>query len=288
MQKTQVVLHGWLSRCPPDERAALERFLPEEERTSLATLSPAAPPPAEDTSFNEEPFHKVHWSWFVDPIKMHSAKEQKLFLTAFDPLTADQLGSILQVKVSPEPVTPLGKAFLRDELLLSLAKPHEQILPREFLPESPLNVLLTLEKKELVRLIHILSLYDLCAELRQMVDTKMLKKICSFLTPEHQAALKLISAKTLDSHQFPKMGLDRTWDGTKESLYVQLHRRGLARLGVALSGEHPDLIWTLCHHLDIGRGSALMKLCSKEKVPDLSNIAIQQTLESLDLRTDKG
>ncbi len=74
------------------------------------------------------------------------------------------------------------------------------------------------------------------------------------------------------------MGLDK-WEGSREAFRHLLHRRGLARLGAALSGQDPDLVWYVCHQLDIGRGNTLFKLCLKESLPGISELIARQIEE---------
>ena len=147
------------------------------------------------------------------------------------------------------------------------------------LPSAPLNSLLYLSKKELIALIDDLAMYDLAAELRQIVETKILKKIYSLLSEEQKKLLKMAVAQR-ETISFPRLGLDR-WDRTEESLRYLLHRRGLVRLGAALSGQDPDLIWYLCHRLDIGRGSALFKFCENKNIPGFTDIVLGQIEERL-------
>ena len=71
------------------------------------------------------------------------------------------------------------------------------------------------------------------------------------------------------------------WDG--ESLRTLLHRRGLMRLGAGLFGQDPDLIWTLCHQLDIGRGGAVMKLCTKEAASEIARRQIEELMGSYEI-----
>ena len=283
-----MVLKAWLSRCPTEQRIALERFLPETERQKIAELPPFEAEISAEKCANGASLNKVHWSWFIPTLKDYPARDQKLFLSALDPHSAEQLKDTLNIRTPLDSVTEMGKAYLQMELMRSLADSHSETLPTELLPQSPLNVLANFGKKDLIRLINFLSLYDLCAELRQIVDTKTLKKIYGMLSREHQAALKTISAQVLETHAFPRMGLDKGWDGEEESLHVLLHRKGLTRLGIALSGQDPDLIWTICHHLDIGRGGSLLKLCGKEPIHGISEVAMQQVIECVHLLTAKG
>ena len=277
MSRSELVLKAFLSRSPPEKRRALERFLPEHERLLLAKLPVITEP---SSGFpKEEMLENVHWSWFLPTLKSYSTREQRLFLSALSPLAAEQLSQALSLRGPLEEISSPAQIYLRKQLFHSLVGPHERLLPIDYLPASPLNRLLSLTKKELTRLIDRLSLYDLAVEMRQIVETKILKKIYSFLTEEQKSALKKMAAPKATTG-FPRLGLDR-WDGKEESLKILLHRRGLARLGLALSGQDPDLIWLLCHQLDIGRGGQLLKLCAKEATPKVTDAIIRQIKDLL-------
>ena len=276
MNRAQLVLKAFISRCAPEKRKALERFLTEEERISLVKIPLIAKPA---TGFpKEDMLENVHWSWFLPTLKSYSAREQRLFLSALSPLGAEQLARALSLTGSLEQISSPAQTYLRKQLFHSLVGPHERLLPVNYLPESSLNQLLTSTKKELTRLIDRLALYDLAVEMRQIVETKILKKIYSFLTEEQKKALKNIAAHK-EVAGFPRLGLDR-WDGEEESLKILLHRRGLARFGLGLSGQDPDLIWLICHRLDNGRGGDLLKLGAKEATPKVT-VAIIRQIEDL-------
>lgn len=272
-EKIDMVLKGWLERCPPEERNGLLRFLSEGEQQHLAGLPM---PEVGTTPQMKNAFEQIHWSWFVPILKTYASRDQILFLSALEPQIAEQLQATLKMKKKLESVSEMGKTYLCDVLARSLEE-EGPVLPPEFLPASPLNQLATLSKQALMRLIHRLSFYDLAAEIRHIVDPKVLKKIYGFLNEEEKEFLKTVSSKTADP--FPRMS---GWDGSEESFRVALHRKGLVRLGAALSGQHPDLIWTICHHLDIGRGGALLKLVAKEPIHGVTEIAQTQVLELIE------
>jgi len=276
-----MVLKAWLDRNTPETKEALQRFLPEEKRAYLSEL-----PAVEEKQESEEIAYdslleKIHWSWFLPTLKTFAVKDQRLFLLVLDSYAAEQIKASLSLKGGVEEISETAKAFLKEKLLNSLEKPEDGLLPPEYLPISALNRLLTLTKKELTRLINCLALYDLAPEMRQIVETKTLKKIYTLLTEDQKNLLKKITIHK-ESQSLPKLGIDR-WEGTKESLQVLLHRRGLARLGLAFSGQDPDLIWRICHQLDIGRGGTLFKLCNKEKKSGASDGIIRQIEELLSL-----
>jgi hypothetical protein len=272
-----MVLKALLSRCEPEKRRALERFLPEAERRQLEKLPTFSKDVQLDYFSNGHILEKVHWSWFLPTLKTYPETEQKLFLLALDPYAAKNLAKTLTLSSNGQEMSEIGRSFLRKTLLNSLLGPEDRLLPTDYLPPSPLNRLLPLSKKELTRLIDLLSLHDLAAELRQIVETKILKKIYSLLTEEEKKFLKL-AMNYKDPFHLGKLGLDR-WDGSEESIRTLLHKRGISRLGAALSGQDPDLIWYICHQLDIGRGNALDKACAKEPIHGVTDVIIRQIEE---------
>ncbi len=237
--RSELVLKAFLSRCEPQKRGVLERFLPEEERLAL----------------------------------------EKLPAVSGEMSAAKNLAKELLISSDWEELTEVATGYLRHVLIQSLLGPEDRLLPPEYIPDSPLKPLARLSKKELTRIIDFLSLYDLAADLRQIVETKILKKIYSLLSEEEKQFLK--TAMAYKEHLvLARMGLDR-WDGSEESFRTLLHRRGLSRLAAALSGQDPDLIWTICHQLDIGRGNALFKQCTKEPIHGVSDGIIKQIAELL-------
>ena len=200
--------------------------------------------------------------------------EQKLFLSSLSSYAAKNLAKVLILSSYAQEIPKIGKAYLRQILLNSLLGAKNTLIPESCLPATPLKALSALSKTELIRLIDLLSLHDLAAELRQIVETKILKKIYSLLSEEERKFLKGAMAHK-DHFVLMKMGLDR-WDGSEETFRTLLHRRGLARLGAALSGQDPNLIWHICHRLDIGRGNALFKYCKKEPIHGVSDVIVRQ------------
>lgn len=279
---SSMVLKAFLSQTPEEERAALLRFLPASEVALLNEL----PPFEEETEFFEEnasdALEKVHWSWFLPTLRTFSPREQRLFLSAFSASMQESLVEALSIEEPLEKASDIAKEYLQGYLLDSLVDAKKKQLPAPFLPQSPLNPLLSFTKRELMHRIDDLALYDLAFEVRQIVETKILKKLYSFLSEEQKLLLKKISVAHPEA-SFPRLGLER-WDGTEEALRSLLHRRGLTRLGTALAGQHPDLVWALCHHLDIGRGSRLFKQYEREKPSELSAMIVQQIEELLSMR----
>lgn len=272
-----MILKAYLHSLPPERREVLERFLPETQKMRLEALSL---PGGEPLPERREMLDWVHWSWFLPTLKSYPLREQKLFLSALNSFAADNLSHELEIEEMSQEISETAKDFFKQILINSLTGHENRLLPIEFLPPSPLKPLLGLSKKELTRLIDFLSLYDLAFELRQIVETKILKKIYSFLSEEERKFLKQVMAHQKEPFAIARMGLDR-WDGNEESLRTLLHRRGIARFAAALSGQDPDFIWYICHQLDIGRGNALYKSCAKEAIPQLSDAILRQIEEIL-------
>jgi len=274
---SEMVLKAFLSRCPYEKKGHLESFLSQKTRERLDAM----PAFAKDKELEQGiSLEQIHWSWFIPTLKTYSTREQKLFLSALAPQTRENLSQELGFPSLPqEDLKELGVSFLRQTLLSNLIGHQSKIVPPDYLPESPLKPLLRLSKKTLLRLIDFLSLYDLGAELRQIVETKILRKIYSLLSEEQKKFLKMAMAHK-EPYPLPRLKLD-TWDGSEESLHLLLHKRGLARLGAALSNQDPDLAWYVCHQLDIGRGNALFKLCAKEAALDISDGITKQIEELL-------
>lgn len=276
----EMIFNAFLSRQSQEKRERLCRFLTNTEQERLSQLPSFEQGLTPEGFSNGAMLERVHWSWFLPTLKSYSPTEQALVLASLDKDSALPLAELLPAKISQDPLTPMGKAYLRQMLLDSLIGAHDRLIPAEFLPPSPLNQLLELPKRELIALIDLLAMHDLAAEMRQIVETKILKKLYSFLSEAQKQFLKHASKKA-EPFTLPRIGLDR-WEGTKDALRHVLHRRGLGRLGLALSEEDPALIWYICHQLDIGRGNALFKLSTKEASHTVSIAAVKQVEELLE------
>ncbi len=268
-----LILNAFLNKLSSEDKAHLINFLPEKDQKRLQDLVQVPSLLFKWFSF-EWLLSYVHYSWLLPTLKLYS-KDASLFLSSLENEEATHLEKKMNAPPSSYTLSPIGKLFFKRVLLQSLVGGKNHLLPIEALPESELNILCKFSKKELVELIDYLSLYDLAIEIRQIVETKILKKIYSFLSEGQKKFIKTIMTQKelLPLH---RLGLDR-WDGNEETLHHLLHRRGLARLGIALSSEHPDLTWYVCHILDIGRGNAL----SKAYQNDVSSNIISQIRQSI-------
>jgi len=275
-----IILSSFLSRQPADKQERLLHFLTDHERESIKQLLPISQIAPAEEHVDEKMLERVHWSWFLPTLKSYSLPEQALFLAVLDGSSARAIAAEIPCKFAKTEIAPLGRSYLRQVLLDSLVGPHDRLLPVNYLPASPLNTILKLPKSHLINLIDLVAMHDLAVEIRQIVETKILKKIYSFLSDEQRRFLKLTTSRHEVSPP-PRIGLDR-WDGNEDSLRHLLHKKGLARLGTALSGQDPSLAWYVCHLLDIGRGSALFKLCEREGSGSAVDTATRQVEELLE------
>ncbi|HSX13932.1 MAG TPA: hypothetical protein VLE96_05890 [Chlamydiales bacterium] len=273
-RQQEIVLKAILKTLDSEKSDRLLSFLPDQEKDFLLHLpdihltAQAAAVPTLD---------QIHWSWFIPVFEASAPKDQKVLLKVFPVSAQKSLSKVLQITPATEKMSRMALSYLRQTLLQAVMP--QNLLPIGLLPPSPLNLILQIEKKKLTKLIDYLSLYDLSRELRQIVETKILQKIYSFLTDDEKQFLK-IAATQKEPYTTAQIHLEK-WDGAKESFRLTLHRVGLARLGSALSGQDPDLIWYICHQLDSGRGKALEKLCKKEPIPGVAEWLAEQMKELL-------
>lgn len=272
-RRRDLALQTFLNALPEERVQVLMQFLPEEEQQRLHALPRSMR--EEAPSFSLE---NVHWSWLIPTLKSYSLQDAMAFIAALDLSVREPLGFALKVEIDRLELSPLGRGFLRQQLWESLM-PHAQgVLPIEALPPSSMKKLLAFSKKGLVQCIDFLSLYDLSVEMRQIVDTKVLKTIYSILSEEKRKFLRQILDRR-ESFSVGRLGLER-WDGQAESLRLLLHRRGLARLAGALADQESDLVWYIAHQLDIGRGHLLLKL-AEESLPSSAIATMQHQVELL-------
>ena len=276
--RSEILLKAFLQECSPEKQSRLESFLSESKRLDVQEAPRIGKAPS-GALLPDSLLNHVHWSWLLPILKTYSEPEQVAFLSALSPSSAHRLSSSLQLVTPLAVLTEVAKSYFCELLERDLLLHKESLLPRDCLPPSPLNELLHLSKNQLIHLVNLLSLHDLALELRQIVETKILKKIYSFLTEEERKRLKEISSHK-ESFPLSRLPLDR-WDGQEESLRLFLHRRGLARLSYALAHQDPDLIWYISHRLDIGRGSHLLTLCAKEASSEPSETLVREIEELL-------
>lgn len=265
-----VMLRVLINRFNPKTGDVFYKFLSKEsvaelkeQKVTEKDLSPILQQPQKGLS-------KIHYSWIAPAIEK---LPKSLRSAACASLTDEQMKG-LQVEGTPL-ISSLQKAFLQNELYMAM-KIGEH-LPLEYLPASPLTPLAHWKKAQLLELIDCLGLHDLANEMRQIVDRKHLENIFTCLTQEQAEYLKTC-LRQKQKLTAPKLGIDPREKNCPHLLQV-VHKRGLARLAKALSGQHADFVWHLSHTLDTGRGALLLKEFSPDEVPQVTDILRSQVLE---------
>jgi hypothetical protein len=181
---------------------------------------------------------------------------------------------VLSPPVAPQLSSPFLRPFLMHILRTSLQNP--ELLDEQQLPQSPLNGLLSLERKQLIHVADLLGIHDLATDMRQIVDRTLLGKIHRVLTREQLHFLQYCSQQPL-KWVSAKLGL-LSWDGSASQLNHLLHYRGLIRLAKSIAQEDTSFKWHLMHRLDTGRAKIIQKEFYHKQDPSLLPYFKNQTL----------
>ncbi|MGZ3633041.1 MAG: hypothetical protein ACXWM7_01775 [Parachlamydiaceae bacterium] len=219
---------------------------------------------------------KIHYSWLVPVLETFSKPMQSFLISALPQQNAQALSHLMK-----RPLVPTQATSVREYLLSLLCQKFSKrsVMPIEFLPETSLTKLGTLNKAELIELIDYLGLFDLAEELRYIVDNVLVKSIYNCLSPKKQHFLRA-SLHKKEKLKAGKIGL-MNWKGDRLQLERLLHRRGLLRFSYALAGQNKDFVWHIVHRLDVGRGHLIGKYYSSKEFPGVTAFLCQQVLNTL-------
>jgi hypothetical protein len=273
---TQIVLKSLLSQCSPDEQTALARHLASSTAEALEALASCSGNPLTDETSEETILKTVHPSWLSPYIRSLPEKEIAFFLAALGPQSAFLRKELLYTGDLPA-LTSLAKLFLQKTLLSSLSSDIEDLLPPSFLPESPLNPLLSLSEELSALSLKFLGLHDLAIEVRQIIEKGKLKQIYDVLHPAELNYFKIL-IQSSEPVTFAPMQLAH-WSGDSEKLKGLIVQRGANRLGKALYGQDPSLIWYFLHKLPMEEAHLIQKLCSPLENKRATHALIGQILE---------
>jgi len=264
----RMMLRVLINRYNPKAGNTLLKFLPEDEAKEImnqniysSDLLPIL--------HSRQSISTIHYSW-IQPLLDNFPKS--LHHTVISVLTNQQIAGL--TRSPPVPVSEVVKAFLCDKLYQYLNISDH--LPVEYLPATELTPLSKWTKVKLVNLADFLGIYDLASEVRSIVNTNYLKNIYSCLSTKQFTFLKQCLNKK-DQLASPKLGIDPTVKDCKKLKKV-IHKRGLIRLGRALRGQHPDLLWHITHILDSTRGSIVANEYQPQETPKITKILRLQIL----------
>lgn len=254
----------------------LKGLSPEESLDVQQKVTASSDVAAVMALMNDLEGERVHYSWLVPTIESFSSLMQPLLISALPKTQAVAICKLMEKLDLPPPSPPVKKFLLG---LLYRKFDHRSILPLTFLPKSNLDPLTTLNKNQMIELIDFLGLYDLAEEIKHIVEKVKLKSIYACLSPKQQVFLKICL------HQKEKLKAERmdlsNWKGDSAQLERVLHRRGILRLSYALAGQPRDFVWHIIHRLDVGRGRLLGKYFSSKEIQGVTQLLIQQSLNTL-------
>ncbi|MEI8300866.1 MAG: hypothetical protein WCG10_04560 [Chlamydiota bacterium] len=274
------VFKDFLDLTADAQRQSLLRFLSDDLLEDFYQTPPLPLHPSLAMASYQECLHLIHYTWMIPFLDNLSDHDKYLFIS---PLNEDQKQSLLRHFDLSKPthvLTPGGQAFVCEKLYQYLTQDYKVILPKECLPEDPLNKLLDLSREKLLHLVDLLSLHDLCLEIKSMISSLHLTKIENLLSVHQKAYLYELNQK-IEPIAFKPMGLNH-WNGDELLLKKLLHQRGLNRLSKALASSHLSLLWHLSHKLDIGRASIVKALFKQLKNKKAHTILVTQVCTLID------
>lgn len=276
-QKSLMACRAFLQKCGEEKKGVLLKHLSPQQQEALESLPNCSGDLTRGITPLEKQLEKIHYSWFTPFLRTLSENDARLFLASLGEQKAQSLKKALLLSNGLLPISSPARLFLHHFLLTKILDRETDILPIEYLPESPLNALLELEPVELLALIDYLGLHDLSLELKQIIDTSKLKKIHAALSSDQQAYLKKLMQEKAPL-AFRRMSLNQ-WDGNAETLKGLLHQRGINRLAKALFGQDRSLLWHVSHRLEMEKASLLQQLCTDLEQPKALNFIITQVLD---------
>lgn len=267
--KNWMMLRVLINRYNPKTKDALLKFLPQEERQAVLAQKITSNDLMPILKHKQKCLELFHYSWIKPLLEKYPSNLHPIVIAS---LSAEQKVGLQGAKY--QTVSPPVKTFIVNQIQSSLE--IDQHLPLEYLPQTDLTLLAHWQKSQLIEIIDFLGLHDLANEIRYIVDRNHLKNIYTSLTPKQFYYLKvcLLQKEKITS---PKLGIDPSKQD-KAQLKQILHRRGLIRLGRALCGQHPDLVWYIAHILDTGRGKFLLKDYQIDPLPKITAILQQQVI----------
>lgn len=275
--KSLMMLRVLLNHYHKGSSESFLNCLPQEEIRNVLTQDIESHDIQKGIARPGERLQNIHYSWLLNPIEQMSSSLQSYVISALPESQAKGIERLLQISHQQLPLSQPVKVFFLNVLYSRLQA--SSVIPIPFLPKTPLTFLANLGKQEVVELMDFLAMHDLVQEVRQIVDKARLKLLYACLSKKHQQYLRIVLHQQ-DKIIVPKLGLDK-WDGNCKFLETEIHRRGIIRLGKALSGQHPDLIWHISHTLDTGRSAILLKNCTKEAIPGTTSALVSQVINVL-------
>lgn len=254
---------------------ALCRFLPDNDAEQIKSLDINSGDFSYAFRTPAEWLEKFHYSWLAPAVTYYPPRLRAALAAALSPHQSACVRQLLALEKIPPPAPP-ARSYLQRLLYESLK--INDVTPEELLPNTPFRMLCDWDKKRLVDLIDLLSMYDLAEKLRHIVDRKRLRDIYSCLNKDKLEYLRqCMHAK--EKITSSELNLDN-WKGDPKELEYLLHRRGLIRFGMAISKEPAEILWYVLRRLDTGRSNIIEK-CLQHTQPPAVTSALAQQMQSV-------
>lgn len=268
---SSTLLRVLTNRFHGSDSSAVYRYLQDDDVAAVNALDIEAVNPSFIWRSPAEWLDRLHYSWLAPAISSFSKEWQPSLVATLTTGQGASLRQMLQIEKVGLPNSLIRRYLQR--LLFNTLELHEAP-PLELVPDSPFSLLTRWNKQQLVTLLDLLSMHDLKEKIRFIVDRKRLHEIYSSLDKEKLDFLRHIMSQRerLTSSELKLEG----WQGDKQELIRLLHYRGLVRLGTALTGEHPSLLWHITHILDTGRSGLIMRYCQSGAPPHVVQLLAQQ------------
>lgn len=254
-EKKWVVLRALLGHFHPDGAEGVLSSLSQEEVQKVLSQEISSDQVNSLLLQPAEIIGDMHYSWLEKSLERFPESLQPFLVSALPQTHQEGLVKRKGFNNAPQGVSSFVRRFLLKTIYQQLGA--KDVLPLSLLPEQPLSPFVHLNKEEMLDVMDLLGLYDIASEVRMVIDKKILKQLYKSLSKKKQQYLRKILNRQ-DKVSSPPMGLDQ-WGGNEEKLGRELHRRGMIRLGKALSGMDSQLFWHISHRLDTGRSAFISR-----------------------------
>lgn len=270
-QAAPIFLKLLLDKFAPKRQEALLKLLPAEEAEAIRVHTTVHGEP-DSILFRPTAWIKsLHPSWLAKPLEEIPSLQQPLRA-----LFATQEPSVQQYP-------PLVKEFL-----LTVLHTHctiEEPLPKVLIAHNPLEPLLHMNAQELMQVVDLLAVLDILEDVRQIIDKKVLKTLLGLLSAKQQQYVRESLRQKIRGTTPPFKVLDLLKE--PKLFRKTLHKRGLEKFALAISGLDVDFLLNIYHTLDLKRAQFLMHLVEQELVPEQTNTMRLQILHSIQFLTQK-
>jgi len=251
---------------------ALPKLMPKEEWDILSDILIAHKEPNLSLFLPNQWLTSIDISWLGPTLLALPKALQEVYASAFPNELGQALGQKAPVDATPLALSPQVKEFLLS-LLFKLWK-EKEVKPKELIPTWELSPLLKLSRPELFEIVDLLAMYDLVEEMRHIVDKRLIQAIVQHLTPAQNHYLRLL-LRQKSSHKPSPLSVKELLKEGKKFPQI-LHKFGLQRFALALSGANDDFLWHILHTFDINRAKFLMSQIQKDEVANQTPLAQMQ------------